>query len=369
MTIEEINKLPMVFIVGMGRSGTTLLRTILDAGEECLFAPEAKVIVHLKQKYNHRKNWSSSLLNEFIEDLYKENAFKDYWGIDRTDLSSKFHLLPLQKITFPLLCKIIYLSYPSDFPKNKIRLLGDKNPVYSVFLPELLEVFPNAKFIHIVRDYRDCILSNKRLFKRQNIFALAQLWKLYNSWIDIYSRKYPNQFYLLRYEDLVADPDKIIHEICVFSGLVFNPKMLDFHQNLNETITNETNILIQHTYPEILKKVNLENIGKWKNELSKEEQKKIAYVLNEYGVKYGYEKNSSYQSEKFPFRSIFGFWVNIKDLFIIKGYFILPFFIRDFISQLARFVFDKTGYFTVYNQGNLIKELANKKIEASKIKK
>jgi hypothetical protein len=368
MTIEEINKIPMVFIVGMGRSGTTLLRTIFDASEESLFAPEAKVIVHLKQKYNHKKNWTAELLDEFIVDLYKENSFKNNWGIGRNSLSEKLHSLPLEKITFTLLCKVIYLSYPSVFAKGKIKLIGDKNPVYSVFLPELLEVFPDALFIHLVRDYRDCILSNKKLFKRQNTFALSQLWKLYNSWIDIYSRRFPSQFYLLKYEDLVTDPENVVKKLCDFVGLNFNPKMLEFHQKLNEKLDKDVNIVIQHTHPELLKKVNADNMGKWKNELSQQEQNQIAYVLNEYAIKYGYEKTDSYNGDKYPFRSVYGFWLNIKDLFIIKGYFLLPFFIRDLIAKSAKFVFDKTGYFTVYNQGNLLIELVTKKNEAEKIK-
>src|SRR5688572_10251408 len=183
MTIEEINKIPMIFIVGMGRSGTTLLRTIMDAGEECVFASESKIIIHLKQKYNHKKYWSEELLEEFLTDLYKEIKFRSSWGITKEELRVKFSELPLEKINFPLLCKVIYLSYPSLYPKNKIRVIGDKNPTYSIFIPELMEIFPDARFIHLIRDYRDCILSNKKLFKRQSLFALSQLWKIYNSWI------------------------------------------------------------------------------------------------------------------------------------------------------------------------------------------
>lgn len=368
MTIEEINKMPMIFIVGMGRSGTTLLRTILDAGEECVFATESKIIIHLKQKYNHKKNWSIELIDEFLTDLYKETKFRVSWGISKEELREKFVSLPMEKITFPLLCKMIYLSYPSFFPKNKIKIIGDKNPTYSIFIPELLEIFPDAKFIHLIRDYRDCILSNKRLFKRQSLFALSQLWKIYNSWITVYSKKFPDRFYFLKYEDLAIEPEKKVREICQFTGLEFNLAMLDYHEKLNEKYDKEANILIPHVHPNLLKKVNTENIGKWKTEFSLEDQKKIAFILDEYGCRYGYDKNPEYKGEKFNLRATYGFFINVKDVFVIKGYFLLPFFIRDSISKAGKYLFKKTGYFTVYNQGDLLHEIVKKQQSEEKIK-
>jgi len=360
MTVEEINKIPMVFIVGMGRSGTTLLRTILDANEEVLFAPEGKIIVSLKQKYKHKTAWTPQLLKEFTNDLYKDVSFTK-WGIIQENLLDKFLSFPMEKISFSFLLKYIYLSTPSLYVKKNIRILGDKNPVYSIFIKEILEVFPDAKFIHLVRDYRDCISSHKKLFKRQNIFALSQLWKIYNSWISIYSKNYPKNFLLVRYEDLVLNPDKIMIEICDFIGMPFERNMLNFYEKMNDERLKEYKEIIEFTHPNLLKKINSESISKWKTELSISDQDKIAYILETYGLNYGYDKNPNYKGRKFQLQAIVGFWINIKDFFIVKGYYLMPFVIRDFFRIITRFIFEKTGWYSVYNQVDLITELARKK--------
>lgn len=364
MTIEEINKLPMVFIVGMGRSGTTLLRTILDANEEILFAPEGKIIVALKQKYKHKTIWTPDLLNEFIIDLYKDVVFNK-WGISKDDLLNKFLSYPSEKINFSFLLKIIYLSFPSPYPKKNIQILGDKNPINSIFIKELLEVFPDAKFIHLVRDYRDCILSNRKLFKRQNIYALSQLWKIYNSWISVYSNKYPKKFLLVRYEDFIDNPEKCMTEICEFIGLTFESRMLNFYEVMNNEGLKKHKEIIEYTHPNLLNKVNKDSLSKWKTEFSLEEQEKIAFILENYGLTYGYDKNPNYTGRKYRLFSIIGFWVNIKDFFIIKGYYLLPFSIRDFFRKITRFLFEKTGWYTVYNQVDLISEMVEKKNKKS----
>lgn len=59
LTINEIEKLPMVFIIGRGRSGTTLLQTIMDAHPTIITANESPFIINLKQKYSKINQWSA----------------------------------------------------------------------------------------------------------------------------------------------------------------------------------------------------------------------------------------------------------------------------------------------------------------------
>lgn len=361
MTFEEINRLPIFFIVGMGRSGTTLLRTMLDAGQETILPPEAKVIVHLKQKYNHKKKWNINLVDELLVDLYSDKKYVRSWQIDKEILRETILNYPIEKLSFSFICKLIYLSYSSIYQKTTIKIIGDKNPIHSIFIGELLEVFPDAKFIHIVRDYRDCVLSNAKLFKRKNISALVVLWKIYNYWISIYNKQYPDRFFLIRYEDLVTYPDQKMIEICAFLGISFSSSMVQHDDELNKYFNKDVNITIQYTHPNLLNKVNTSSVAKWESEFSEIEKEKLTYHAGEFAKLYNYAPYLNYKNSNYYFNSLNGYLVNIKDIFVVKGYFLLPFIIRNFIKKSSRFIFDKTGYYTVFNQDDVIGDIAKKK--------
>jgi hypothetical protein len=361
MTAEEINKMPFIFIVGMARSGTTLLRTIFDAGQEVVFTPESKLIIHLKQKFNHRKTWSRETIDDLLNDLFDEVKFKISWKIDKEMLRQKMYSYPIEVINFSFLIRLIYLSFSSYFEKSEIRMIGDKNPMYSIFIKEIIEVFPNAKFVHIVRDYRDCILSNKKLFDRQNVAVISHTWKIYNAWIDHLSKEYPDQFFRIRYEDLTTFPEKTVKELCEFTGMTFSPAMLDFHIELQKKLDKNINVVIHHTHPQLMGGISTENIGKWKKGFTEKEINIITSICGDFALRYNYEKYDKYSGEKFRFKSMHGFYLNIRDIFVIKGYYLLPYFFRKSINRFNRMIFDKTGFYTVFSHGDFFFELIRRK--------
>src|ERR1035437_486941 len=122
LTVEEIKKLPIVFIVGIGRSGTSLLQTILDANPEVITANESPFVLFLKQKYSGVKNWNSEKLDEFVVDLYKDIRFALLWKINADDLRKILTSYSLAELDFPTICKLVYMSVSSPFSKDKTSL-------------------------------------------------------------------------------------------------------------------------------------------------------------------------------------------------------------------------------------------------------
>lgn len=239
MNISEIEKIPFVFIVGRGRSGTTLLQNILDANKHVLMPIESRLIIYLKQKYFTKTKWNTNDVLGFIDDIYLDKKFRKYWNIKKELLQGKFLAIPLQKINFNLLCKIIYLSYESPYQKNKIQLLGDKNPTYSIFVKELMEIFPEAKFIHIIRDYRDNVLSNIKVIKTESLPIASHGWVCYNQEIEKIKKNNPTIFLTLKYEDLVASPEENTKRICSFLALEFNQEMLGFNKIIKKKVESD----------------------------------------------------------------------------------------------------------------------------------
>ena len=152
MTKKNLHHIQLVFLVSRGRSGSTMLQNILDAHPNICAPLESKFVLHLKSKYKNISHWNNKTINQFITDLYTNRKIRLFWNIDKKNLYDLFSQYKIE--SFADACKIIYLSFPSVHTKNNVTVIIDKNPAHSRFIYELYTVFPNAKFIHLVRDPR-----------------------------------------------------------------------------------------------------------------------------------------------------------------------------------------------------------------------
>ncbi|MCW3072328.1 MAG: sulfotransferase [Bacteroidetes bacterium] len=352
MSVEEIKQLSFVFIVAKGRSGTTLMQTILDANENVILPLESRLIVHLKQKYFSITEWTPALLDAFTEDLYKDKKFSRYWSVDAVKLRKSIDALPIKELTFPVLCKLIYLNYPSPFPKGRITLLGDKNPIYSVFIKELSEVFPDAKFIHLVRDYRDNIVSNKKVFQRQSVAQLAQGWKVYNIFIEQAKKGNEKNFYTLKYEDLASDPSRVVPEICDFLQIRFNPAMFDFHTKMQQVTGEKYVEEIKNVHPNLVKPINTKQINKWKETLSESDIELADFIAGDYAKQYGYVPETHRSALSFRIRALLALARIYLDFFIIRSYYKMPFGIRDAVGRFNKKLYEKFKISNYYNHAD-----------------
>ena len=350
MSIEEINSLPVFFIVGPGRSGTTLLRTVFDAHSNICIPPEGKVIMHLKNKYGNENAWNANKIDSFIEDLFLDRKFTQLWRVDSFKLKNYILSFPIEKLNFQVLCKMIYLQSQSLFKKDRILLIGDKNPVYSVYIEELLEIFPNAKFIHLKRDFRDVIVSNRIHFKRNSIAILSNYWRVYNHYIERSKSKHPSQFFDIRYEYFVNDPQKNVSELCQFLEIDFRPEMLTYYTTINENYKPEDFPIIEKMFPGLLTPIQPVTEKKWMKHLNEKELDLIYFVVKKLANRYQFDVSHSNSNPIKLILSGYGLLVQFIDIAVIKGYYILPFSLRKLIRKLADKLFSKAGILTVYNE-------------------
>ncbi len=140
--IDKISKTPMNFVVGKERSGTTLLQLMLNAHPNIIAPPESRFIVLLYYKYGKIQVWTKEIISRFCDDLFKEDLFRNFWGIDKKELVEILCSVKDQ-LTFTLVCKIIFrVSSPG---KKEVNVFFDKNPVYYYFLPEREQNIPRCK--------------------------------------------------------------------------------------------------------------------------------------------------------------------------------------------------------------------------------
>lgn len=278
---DQLMKKKMVFILGRGRSGSTLLSSMLDVHPGMSFAPEGQFVMNLYKKYKGAE-LSKKRRKEFLQDIWLEKRMLD-WSLDVEALSTRVMDLP-EKATFGDLCTQVYLCHAMAKGKPNPAYLGDKNPLYALFGREMLNVFPEAKFIHLVRDYRSNIVSYKNVrFDLHNSAGLAYRWNVYNKSIDEVSREYPDKFILVRYEDIILDAEKELKRICDFLELPMYKEMLDYHKGRANQIAQKYS-----WHKKLAMPPDASNLNEWKKQLGGKELRQAEKICGRTGVIWGY---------------------------------------------------------------------------------
>ncbi len=217
----------LIYIVGVGRSGTSLLHSIIGSHSEIKSIPENKIFRYLSLL-------KSDLINhEDIYDLLLENT-----NLKRLQISKKDVIEMIDKSSnhFDLYSNI--LNY---FLERNKKNICEKDPKSIDLIENLIKYDKQIKIIHIIRDPRSVVASRLKVkwtkFKSVIFHSLV-----YNSQLLNYDKKVNNiktNVIEIKYEDLVSNPEINIKSICNFLELNFEKSMLDFTSTSKKIVTNE----------------------------------------------------------------------------------------------------------------------------------
>ncbi|MGY6274697.1 sulfotransferase family protein [Methylomonas sp. MgM2] len=278
-----INLNPPIFIVGAPRSGTTLLQYMLKShpeislpsGESHFFIPfyqRRAEFGDLKIKAN-----LSSLLSEIYQ--AKRDFFDDDFHGIKFDIEKLAEQIHNNKIsTVP---GVISALFQLNAQAEGKTYWGEKTPYYILHLNTIMEMFPTARIVHIIRDGRDCGLSmlarrwDLRVF---NIYHAAYIWNKYvNSGID-FGKNNPNIYFELKYESLLSSPQTVFQELCRFLNIEYSESLINFKKSSE---TGKTPLLTQP--------LNRENRQKWKRRMSPKQTKIFEAIAGPTLSRCGYE--------------------------------------------------------------------------------
>jgi len=274
----------MFFITGRGRSGTWLLQSILDTHPEICVAPEALFIIHLYQKYCHTTTWTAERKASFIDDLFSEKKLIDWWQLSPESVGELLEQYT-PETHFSDLCKAVYHDYARRNDKADARLLGDKNPEYSIYIHRLAQLYPNAKFIHLVRDPRANILSYQNVdFDVNDVAALSYRWKKYNESVLDIQQILPDRILVIHYENLLTDTQATLEEMCAFLDVEFLPELLEFYKDA------------KNIFPwnhKITEAIDPKKAYAWKGKISKEDEACIFKIAGDVAARFNYTTSVS----------------------------------------------------------------------------
>lgn len=312
----------MVFIVGMGRSGTTLLTTMLNTNKQVVACPENEFVLFTEPYFKQADFSNEKIVDEFVNLFhYSFSKTISFWK-PTADLKEK--ILQLEDKTFSSICKQVYLCYP--FAKDKqdsVTCIIDKNPIYSLYMNKLHQLFPNAKYIVLTRDYRDNCASRKKVSgKKDSIYVLANSWNYFYNCIFKSIKKNNLNYIQLRYEDIVTNSTESLSKLCTFLNITFSKDMLQFQElskemkhYVKQNLSPNEQEKLNHMHHNLENEISKNRVASYMQELSAKEIEYLDIACLQFAKQFNY---TSYNSKTLNWHD--QFW-NQMSIFKIKLYY------------------------------------------------
>lgn len=269
---------PPVIVLGVGRSGTTLLRVMLDRHSELAIPYETFFVPQLAHRHG---SGSKPDLDEFLDDVGRLRTLYD-WGITAADVRPRLR----EGMTTREAIAAIFEVYAERQGKPR---WGDKTPLYMQQLPLLEKLFPDAIWVHLVRDGRDAALSflelpegfsGKTWSLPRTPAQFAARWRTEILAARKLGRHVGGRYHELRYEDLVAEPEQKLTLVCEHASLPWEPGMLD-HTRVSDTAhMPEHRNLAQPPTP---------GLRDWRTQMSREDALAFEEVAGDVLLSSGYD--------------------------------------------------------------------------------
>lgn len=222
------------FLLGFYRSGTTMLRLIMNAHSEIAVPHETDFLIQDAPSWPGNDALRDAAARAAVVDAIAANRFAAGGGL----VTPNGRAAAMEAATYPALVDALFTAYAQSQGK---RGWGDKTPGYMLLVEQLARMFPAARFVHMVRDGRDVAVSHRNTrWGTHNIVKLAVKWSFAVQFADKIGALLNERYMRLRYEDLVADPATEIARICAFLDVAYEPPMLDFHRTASGEMPEES---------------------------------------------------------------------------------------------------------------------------------
>jgi len=216
----------LFFIVGTGRCGTTLLQAMLTSHPSIYIPPELRYF----GRHEPGIAFSDPLRDEHL-DAYLALFRRDVWWEDvGLDLGALRDVVR-DGIRTSREIYLWILGHVSTRRGNSKRRYGEKTPYYVLFAEHIAELFPRARFVHLYRDPRDVAASYLEQYWVRGGTALRvanYLLHVFRRAEQAAQRLGPERFCAIKYEELVAHPERELRRVCGFLGEDYDPAMLRF---------------------------------------------------------------------------------------------------------------------------------------------
>ena len=267
---------PPLLLLGVRRSGTTLLRVMLDRHSELAVPDESYFVPQLADRHLRRVDPDA-----FVDDLRRLNTLAE-WDVPLNKVRAR--LSPAMPIGAAI--ATVYAVYAEEQGK---RRWGDKTPMYMQNLRLLEKLFPDALFVHLIRDGRDAALSFLELpaglvtetwMHPRTPAEFACQWRTEVAAARRLGQRIGSRYLEVRYEELVGDVEGVLRRICDFAWLGYEPAMADYAGNVDVSAK---------PHQQRLREPPTKGVRDWHQQMSRADVAAFEHVAGDLLRKLGYE--------------------------------------------------------------------------------
>lgn len=271
-----------IFIVGVHRSGTTLLRYMLNSHSRIYIPPESDFIPRFFRR-DPGEELREKRIAYMLDTIFGRYRFVKEWVGAKPATDGFLHAMAGR--TPAAFLETLYSVYADQHGAQR---WGDKTPIYASYIDLIHAILPQAQFIHIIRDGRDAALSMLEKYGQRefhvDIYFAARNWvrrirQAQASAEDLA----PDLFYELRYEYLVEYPEPALQSLCEFLDEPYDPNMARHH------LLGRKRIPSGDFHAAVREPPSTARIGRWMNEMSPQDQRLFQRVAGHLLTELGYE--------------------------------------------------------------------------------
>ncbi len=285
-------RLPAPFVVGVNRSGTTLLRMMLDAHPQLTVPPETHFLPELIEEAESGSPTPESLLAT----ITKQREWGDF-GLSEEELLERFEAI--EPLNAGEAIRSFYEAYAERVGKPR---WGEKTPIYVKSMRKIERALPEARFVHVIRDGRDVALSIRdRAVKEHPLEQIAERWVRRIERAREQAKRLAN-YEEIRYEALILDTERTLREVLDFYELPWDDAVLDYHQHSAERLEEmkralpddgkRTTLSVERrmaTHARTTEKPDPKRVSRWRESMSREDRALFESIAGPLLVELGYQ--------------------------------------------------------------------------------
>jgi hypothetical protein len=275
-----MDETPPFFIVGNDRSGTTVLRLVLDRSDEAAIPPESMYLMDFSSVRRRGGLDDPQRAARFAAEVWSHPRVR-LWGLSGLPPDVPAGLSHAEAYRF-----VVEAPFRAYAAREQKERFGDKTPAYVHCLDEVFAVWPDAQVVVLVRDARDVALSITGLpFGPNNPYSAARWWSRgIRAGMDAQRRR-PEQVLTVRYEELVADPPGVVEQVCEHVGLGYKSEMLAIEKSpLEKIVAGQA-----EWFAEVATPISATGSGRFLTEMPEGERRIIETVAGDELRALGYE--------------------------------------------------------------------------------
>lgn len=278
---------PYLFIVGCARSGTTLLHRIVDANPLVAITPEMHWVS------NHLRAGGEPLITSGVLSELTDHKRFSHFELDRADFERL--LGPDESVPYREFIGRLFGLYGKAKGKT---IVGNKTPAYVRHLPEIHALWPEARFVHIIRDGRDVCLSISNWKKAERTAGRYATWeedpvsttalwweRKVRSGHEAGAALGPGLCHEMRYEDLIRDPEGECRALCRFLDLPYDAAMVRFSEGKTRTDLPDARKTPKKAWLPVTS-----GLRDWRTQMEVESVERFEAVAGELLDEFGYER-------------------------------------------------------------------------------